>query len=153
LRLSSDLDKYEGVFDIVRVENRHFGMKWFFELGEGETEMVEQGAPIDMEELLDIMDGDEELLKECLEDFVGDYPEMLANIRDAVDAGDPSALDGSAHAFKGTLKYLAAGEAADAASQLERMGKDANLEGADESYRRLVEACERLKGFIGNMQP
>ena len=115
--------------------------------------MAEQGTPIDMEELLEIMDGDEELQTECLEDFVGDYPEMLADIRDAVDAGDPSALNGSAHAFKGTLKYLAAGEAADIAFQLESMGKNGNLEGADETYRLLVEACERLKGFIGNMQP
>ena len=112
----------------------------------------EKDSPINMEELLEIMDGDEELLNECLEDFVGDYPEMLGNIKDAIDAGDPSGLDGSAHAFKGTLKYLAAGEAADFAFQLERMGRDGNADGAGETYLLLVEACERLKGFIENMQ-
>ena len=110
--------------------------------------MPEKGAPIDMNELMEIMDGDEELLNECLEDFVDDSPEMLGNIKDAIDARDPSGLDGSAHAFKGTLKYLAAGEAADIAFQLERMGKDGTLDGADETYRALVDACEKLKRFV-----
>ena len=110
--------------------------------------MSEKDAPIDMEELREIMDGDEELLNECLEDFVGEYPEMLGSIKDAIDARDPSGLDGSAHAFKGTLQYLAAGEAADITFRLEQMGKDGNLDGADETYRALVGACERLKGFV-----
>ena len=113
--------------------------------------MDQKDATIDMEELLEIMGGDDELLMECLEDFMGDYLEVLASIKGAIDAGDPSALNESAHAFKGTLKYLAAGEAADVAFQLERMGKDENLDGADETYRLLVEACERMKGFIGNI--
>ena len=117
----------------------------------GDTELGGENATIDMEELREIMGGDDELLEECLEDFVGDYPEMLESIKDAIDAGDPAALNESAHAFKGTLKYLAAGEAADVAFQLERMGKDENLDGADETYRLLVEACERMKGFIGNI--
>ena len=115
--------------------------------------MPEKDAPIDMDELMEIMGEDDELLKECLDDFIDDYPEALEGIKKAIDAGDPSALEGSAHALKGTLKYLAAGEAADIAFQLERMGKEENLDGVDETYRLLVEACEKLKGFIGNMQP
>jgi len=113
--------------------------------------MPEKDSPINMEELREIMDGDDELLNECLEDFLSDYPEMLGSIKDAIDARDPSALNGSAHAFKGTLKYLAAGEAADIAFQLERMGKDGNPEAADETCRALVGACERLKGFVGTL--
>ena len=115
--------------------------------------MPEKDAPIDMDELMEIMGEDDELLKECLDDFIDDYPEALEGIKKAIDAGDPSALNGNAHGFKGTLKYLAAEEAADAAFQLERMGKDGNLDGAEESYRQLLAACERLKGFIGDMQP
>jgi HPt (histidine-containing phosphotransfer) domain-containing protein len=111
--------------------------------------VMKKDLPIDMDELREIMDGDEALLSECLEDFVGEYPEMLGGIKDTIDSRDASGLNKTAHAFKGTLKYLAAGEAADAAFQLEQMGKDGNLDGADESYRGLVEACERLKGFVG----
>jgi HPt (histidine-containing phosphotransfer) domain-containing protein len=118
----------------------------------GGTKMPEKNTSISMEELLEIMGGDEELLNECLDDFVGDYPEMLGNIKDAIDAQDPSGLGGSAHAFKGTLKYIAAGKASDIAFQLERMGKDGNLDGAEDTYLLLAQECERLKGFIENMQ-
>ena len=114
--------------------------------------MPEKNASINMEELLEIMSGDEELLQECLEYFVGDYPEMLGNIKDAIDAGDPSGLDRNAHAFKGTLKYIAAGKASDIAFQLERMGKDGNLDEAEDTYLLLAQECERLKGFIKNIQ-
>ena len=116
------------------------------------TKMPEKNTSINMEELLEIMGGDEELLNECLEDFVCDYPEMLGNIKDAIDAGDPSGLDRSAHTFKGTLKYIAAGKASDIAFQLERMGKDGNLDGAEDTYLLLAQECERLKGFIENIQ-
>jgi hypothetical protein len=34
--------------------------------------------PVDIGELQEIMDHDEELLKECLDDFMNDYPEMVA---------------------------------------------------------------------------
>ena len=118
----------------------------------GGTKMPEKNTSISMEELLEIMGGDEELLNECLDDFVGDYPEMLGNIKDAIDAQDPSGLGGSAHAFKGTLKYIAAGKASDIAFQLERMGKDGNLDGAEDTYLLLAQECERLKVFIENMQ-
>jgi len=113
------------------------------------AEKAEQSSPIDMTEALKIMDGDNELLQECLDDFVRDYPELLANIRDAINAGDADSLDKSAHRFKGTLKYLAAGDAADIAYELETMGKEGNLTRAGDRFEDLDKECRKLIKFIG----
>lgn len=112
------------------------------------AEMVEQSLPIDMKEALEIMGDDMELLQECFDDFVRDSSELLANIKEAIDASDASELNKTAHRFKGTLKYLAAKDAADTAYELEKMGKEANLNHATETFQVLNKECEKLKDFM-----
>ena len=102
---------------------------------------------VDMEKALDIMDGDKELLKECFNNFVNSYPDMLAGIKEAIDAGDASRLETSSHKFKGSLLYLAAVSATDIAAQLERMGREGNLSGSKETFLFLEKECEKLKKF------
>ena len=114
------------------------------------TEMTEQSPPIDMKEALEIMGDDMELLKECFDDFVRDSSELLADIKKTIDGSDASGLDQTAHRFKGTLKYLAAGQGADIAYRLEKMGKENDLAHAGETFEALVKECEGLKNFMAS---
>jgi HPt (histidine-containing phosphotransfer) domain-containing protein len=108
-------------------------------------------TPIDRKLLREIMDDDDDLLYECLEDFMRDYPAMLERIRQAIEANSCAALEESAHSFKGSLKYIAAIPASEKALQLETMGRANNFEGANSVYSSLVKECERIKGFIDNV--
>jgi two-component system sensor histidine kinase/response regulator len=105
-------------------------------------------TPIDINETLKAIGGDKELVKECFELFVSDYPEMLAKIKAAIDSGDASALDQDAHKLKGSLKYLAAWDAADIAYELEVMGKEKNLDRAGDTFQALSRKCEGLRDFM-----
>jgi HPt (histidine-containing phosphotransfer) domain-containing protein len=107
-----------------------------------------ESQPIDMDELREIMDNDDELAKECFDDFIRTSLGMLANIKSAIDANDADSLDQTAHRFKGTLKYLAVFRAADRAYELEMMGKQKDLEKAMGTFNALVEECERAKEFM-----
>ncbi|MBN1848521.1 MAG: Hpt domain-containing protein [Deltaproteobacteria bacterium] len=104
--------------------------------------------PIDMNELSEIMDHDDELAKECFNDFLQTSSELLAKIKAAIDAKDADGLDQIAHRFKGTLKYLAATSAAEKAYELELMGKRNELNKADETYSALFEECSSVKAFM-----
>ncbi|MGA1824773.1 MAG: Hpt domain-containing protein [bacterium] len=106
-------------------------------------------GPVEMDELFRIMDGDMALLKECFDDFARYSAKLLANIKNAIDAGDAKDLKITAHKFRGTLINLAANKGAELASQLETMGKNANLAHADERFQSLNAECERLKDFMG----
>ncbi len=93
---------------------------------------------VDLDELMEIMDNDTELIKECFDDFISDSPEMLQKIKDAIDGNDAENLGKSAHALKGSLKYLAANTAADIAYQLEAMGSKGDTKLAEEPYHKLL---------------
>ncbi len=107
-------------------------------------------SPIDIKELHEIMDDDEELLRECFADFLEDCEEMLSSILVAINNNSPEELEKSAHAFKSTLKYLAASSAVEFASQLETMGRNGNIQEAAKSIANLSEECKRVKEFMAN---
>ena len=114
--------------------------------------MMEGNDVIDVKEILEIMDNDIELIKECFDDFMDEYPEMLTNIRNSILSGDTEKVDALAHKLKGSLRYLAASDTADIASKLEYKGKKGNLEGAEALLEELAESCEKLKAFMTSYQ-
>ncbi|MFA6012413.1 MAG: Hpt domain-containing protein [Desulfobacteraceae bacterium] len=110
-------------------------------------------SPINLSDLLEIMDNDDELLRECMDDFLNDFSEMLNQIRSAVDSCNWEDLEVTAHAMKGSLRYLAAGAAADFALKLENIGKSGGTvgaEGINEHFTDLENECEQMRLFIRN---
>ena len=105
-------------------------------------------GPIDMTEVMEIVDGDQELLMECFDEFLSGMSQALAEIQSSIEQNNASGLDESAHRLKGSLKYMAAGVAADVAYQLEVMGKEENLDLPEDTVRILCEECEKVKDFM-----
>ena len=105
-------------------------------------------SPVDMKELLEIMDDDDELLRECFDDFIEDCDNMLSSIKAAIAEAAPETLEKTAHAFKGSLKYLAAVHAAEFALQLEDMGRNGEINNADNVLILLTEECRRVIHFM-----
>jgi HPt (histidine-containing phosphotransfer) domain-containing protein len=105
-------------------------------------------GPIDLTEVMEIVDGDQKLLMECFDEFLSGMPQVLAEIQSSIEQNNASGLDESAHRLKGSLKYMAAGVAADVAYQLEVMGKEENLDLAHYTFRILCEECEKVKYFM-----
>ncbi len=106
---------------------------------------------IDFDELKEIMDNDMELIKECFDEFCDDWPEAFDNVAKAVLAKDAVLLDEAAHKLKGTLRYLAATQASQAAYELELAGKEQNLDGLDTKLSILkktgIELIEHMNNF------
>ena len=112
----------------------------------------ETNPPVDMEEALEIVDGDDELLKEIFDDFLEDYPDALAKIKEAVLMSDADSLYSMAHKLKGMLKNVGANTASIIASELEGMGKKQDQSRAGETLKRLDEVCKGLRSFIQQMK-
>ena len=112
--------------------------------------IVANSPPINEEKLREIMGDDEELLRECLMDFVNDYPGMLHKIKSAIDTQKCNDLEHAAHAFKGSLSYLAAKDATHAALALETMGKNRDLKNVGTMFDRLKTECEKIKAFASS---
>lgn len=113
-----------------------------------------QGTPaINIQALMEIMDNDLALIQDCFADFLADLPGFLEEIQDAVAQKDPGKLTEAAHKLKGTLKYLAAEPAAQAALALESAGRNQDLENLDRKRLTLENECKGLAAFITDFHP
>ena len=106
---------------------------------------------LDKAELLERVDQDLEFLAETVEMFDEDAPELLSEIRDAVNRQDAAALAGTAHTFKGMASNFCAQAVVDAALALEIMGQSSNLSGAPEAISLLETEAERLKSALAEL--
>jgi len=107
---------------------------------------------IDLDELKEIMDNDMELIKECFDEFKKDWQEAFGDIAKAIKAKDASLLDEAAHKLKGTLGYLAAEPARQAAYDLELAGKENAIEALDEKLALLEKKGLEVINYIDNFK-
>jgi len=98
----------------------------------------------DRELALSRVGGDEELLKEIAALFLEDYPRTLEEISLAIQQRDSHAIERSAHGLKGSVANFGAAQAVKAASAIENMGRNAQIEEAAMALKALELALAAL---------
>jgi CheY-like chemotaxis protein/nitrogen-specific signal transduction histidine kinase len=103
---------------------------------------------IDLDELIQNMNGDKHLIKECFDDFLDNHGPMLNDIRTALDASDEKRVKESLLTFRDSVKHLSSKMIMDAAFSLDRAHTAKNDTQVEKEYIRLYDACEKLKNFF-----
>jgi|GEM_PF-386869 len=101
-------------------------------------------SPIDREEALERLGGDEELFAEVAGVFLADAPRLLNEIRAAIAAGDADGVHRAAHGLKGTAGYVGGKPAADAAQALESAAAAGELAETPHAFEKLATEVNRL---------
>jgi len=70
---------------------------------------------------------------------------MLSAIRKALEAESPKALMRAAHAIKGLLSYFGTNSAIQAALNLEALGEEGTMVGAEKCFSELEQGLSDLK--------
>ena len=109
-------------------------------------------ATIATDALLARVGGDRTLLGAMVALFLGECPAFVAGIRRALADRDGPALERTAHALRGAVSNFAADDAAQAALALEVMGRDGDLTKADQAFRALEDALERLRPALEELR-
>jgi CheY-like chemotaxis protein len=94
--------------------------------------------------LLERVEGDQELLAEIINLFVDDAPRLMEAMRGALQQGDMTVLERSAHSMKGAASNLSANLTAAAAMQLEKDAKNGDVASSKASLANLEAAVDRL---------
>jgi PAS domain S-box-containing protein len=89
---------------------------------------------IDEAILLAGIDGNRRILREIVRLFLADYPQRLAEIKQAIRNGDAIGVARAAHTLKGSAGNFAAQKAVAAAQEMETVGKSRNLSSAEEAF-------------------
>ncbi len=101
--------------------------------------------------LLKAFEGDWNFLKEVVEVFLDDYPRLLDNLRRSFNEGDCDTFMRSAHSLKGMLKNFKAETAAEIAFDLEKKGKEADLNGVQTDIESLAAQIAEVDKTLRNM--
>ncbi len=115
-----------------------------FATPEASESALRQELP-DWAEVLERFDGDVEMLREVVADFLADAPRQLAELDGAIARRDARAVEHTAHSLKGAIGNFAVRGAYEAARQLEAMGLAGDLAGAEAALGELKDELEQLK--------
>jgi len=103
------------------------------------------GAVLDPSALMSIAGGNKELVKELVGLYWQSLPKQMAQLREALDAGDASQCRYWAHALKGMSLNLSAHQTADIALEMELAGRDGDLSAVEDMWQRLSASVDRLQ--------
>jgi two-component system, sensor histidine kinase and response regulator len=111
-------------------------------------------ADLRLEELLNVVEGDAELLRSLASIFLEDADTTMSQIREYMSSGDAAALAGAAHRLKGAAAVFGAADVVAAAQVLEGLGRSGQLSAADAACdqleRRLVGLTARLNAVAAH---
>ncbi len=106
---------------------------------------------IDRQRLMSEFAGDEEILAELRDTFVGELPKMMTAIESAISAGDAKALEIAAHTLKGAASNFQTPLIKEAAFVLENQGKEKSMAGAVENFAKLKTLMDELLIELANL--
>ena len=102
--------------------------------------------------LIKAFENDHHLFEELVEIFVTDYPQMLNTLRKSLESTDAETLSRTAHSLKGMLRNFQADAVADKAFELEKIGKQGELDNADQIIESLTgqidDVARKLKQLV-----
>ena len=102
-------------------------------------------------DLIEQFAGDAEILKEVVEDFIKSLPELVKSVEEAAKGQDAKALEVSAHTLKGASSNFLAKDVVAIAAELEKMGRDNDLDHALELLGPLKENISILESDLKNL--
>jgi HPt (histidine-containing phosphotransfer) domain-containing protein len=94
------------------------------------------------------VENDLELLSEMIGLYLNSSPTLLAEIESAVAARDSERITRAAHTLKGMLGNMCAGKCAEAALELETIGKSGDLAEAEECLFNLKDKLARFERVL-----
>ncbi len=109
----------------------------------GAADPLDRGVLAGLREL-----GDQELLKELAELFLGDAPARLEALRGAIEGGDAASVERVAHALKGSCGNMGATGMAATCAELEEAGRSGGLARAPMLMERLEAELGRVRAAL-----
>ncbi len=107
--------------------------------------------PAAMENLREMVGGDEEFVVELINTFLQDAPQMLEDMRQAMEEQDAELLRRAAHSLKSNSAEFGAVFLSDLCREIERMGKEGSLDEAREPVTRAQTEFAKVKPLLEAM--
>ncbi len=104
--------------------------------------------PLDLRAAMPRFNEDREFFNEMVQEFINHLPDRMAEMREAVQKGDPMTLMRNAHNLKGVSANFSAGPLFKLAEDLEVMSRQENLAGAAPLVEQIQAEIDRLRDYV-----
>ncbi|MBN2078243.1 MAG: Hpt domain-containing protein [Spirochaetes bacterium] len=94
--------------------------------------------------LIERLDGNYELFRELAELFISNRKDLVAPLEKAIAERNGAAIGKAAHTIKGAVANFSANGAFDAAYELEKIGKNQEIERINDAMDRLLRELENM---------
>jgi len=115
------------------------------EIGRLVLTRIQRELSFNQTELRERLQGNDDLMGELIQLFIGDVPLQFKAIAIALEVRSPQQLENAAHSLKGSAASLGANALAAIARKLEICGRDLKLDGAEIEFAELSSEWELLK--------
>ena len=124
--------------------------------GKAPSAAAAAGGRLDWQAALETVDGDRELLDKMLDGFVGQQPALVAELREALRAGDLPVVGRVAHTIGGSLRSFDGARVVALANDLEDRCREGAVDAAAAAWRalepELAEVMAELLDRVGKPQ-
>ena len=110
-----------------------------------------KGTGFDAEAVWRRVERDMTLLRQLIAIFEREFPQLLAEMKVAIESGNAPALEKAAHKIKGTMLQFAADRAGAAALELEELGRSGTVAGAKSALEKLAYESDLLLNSLRMM--
>ncbi|MCA9155400.1 MAG: response regulator, partial [Planctomycetales bacterium] len=109
-----------------------------------EDSTADETHDFDWSTALNVVQGDQDLLRELVDAFLTECPRLMQEIEVALEQNDAEQLRIAAHTLKGSVRYFGAEAAMSVAFDLELAGKEGRFSGVDGKLAQLQDELNRL---------
>jgi len=106
----------------------------------------------DIKAMLEVFEGDVDLIREIGDLFLQDYPQQCTILREAIDQGHPQIVERTAHALKGSVGNFAFPAAFYTLQKLENMAREGDLSGMAEVFATVEIQMETLQSALAGFK-
>lgn len=103
---------------------------------------------IDLNYMMNILDNDEDMLRNMVVSFLESAPKQVEDIEEAIKKGDPVSLKKTAHLLKGTVANFSSSDANETTKEMEALGDQGDIDLAREKFPFLSKAIENVNDSL-----
>jgi HPt (histidine-containing phosphotransfer) domain-containing protein len=105
-----------------------------------------------VEAMLEVFEGDRDLIREVVELFLQQYPGQIAALREAMERGQAQIVERAAHSLKGSVSNFAFPAAFYSLQKLEMLAKKGNLAEGAVVLALVEEQMQALQAALASFQ-
>jgi len=116
--------------------------------GKLKTQNAPCDIPIDITKAMDVVDGDNDLFKELVDNFVEQIPDEMNKLKSTIESKNAQLIEETAHSLRGAIAVFGGKKTLQLVSEIENMGRNSQIHEIHEIYQQFELEMEKMNQYL-----